>query len=110
MGSTGFAGNVEWWYFHAAAAVTWIALAAVVPVVLLVTDLPPGVLAVALFPFASALVLTLPAYYFDAQFLAAEGHPWAPRWRLYCLASLVLTPLVVAPVYLLQRHRHVGRP
>lgn len=50
-------------------------------------------------------------YYYEAKLLKKTPEvDWSPYWWLYMLATPFLTPFVVAPIYLLQRHRHVGVP
>lgn len=49
-------------------------------------------------------------YYSEAKLLARSDADWQPRWWLYVLATPFLSVFVVAPIYLYQRHRHVGIP
>jgi hypothetical protein len=49
-------------------------------------------------------------YYFDAKAIRSAGGEWVPTWWLYMLGHSLLSPAFVAPIYLVQRHRHVGRP
>ncbi|MFB6146639.1 MAG: hypothetical protein ABEJ08_03025 [Halobacteriaceae archaeon] len=102
---------VEWWYVHAAATVSWVALGMAGAFMVLVPRLATSlVVAFVMLPFASAIGLAVPAFYWDARELRRQGSAWRPRWRRYVVASLLLTPLVTSPVYLYQRHRHAGRP
>lgn len=48
-------------------------------------------------------------YYVEARRLEELGSDWQPNWIAY-LAVHVLLPFLAAPVYLLQRWRHVGVP
>lgn len=60
--------------------------------------------------FFVGAVLSLYGYYKEAQQLDERGSDWVPTWPLYVVGHLILSPIVVAPIYLLQRWRHIGIP
>ncbi len=66
---------------------------------------------VALLLFVVCAFSAFIGYYLEAK--AATRTPdvdWTPTWWLYMLATPFLSPFIVAPIYLMQRHRHVGVP
>lgn len=56
-----------------------------------------------------AYVVGAIGYYVEARRLEERGADWQPNWIAY-LAVNVIVPVVVAPLYLVQRWRHVGLP
>jgi len=60
--------------------------------------------------FLAAAFFALYGYYKEAQQLDEQGSEWVPTWPAYAIGHVVLSPIVVAPVYLLQRWRHIGIP
>jgi len=72
---------------------------------------------------AAALLIAVPAVAFfvgaflslygydkEAQQLDEQGSEWVPTWPAYAIGHVLLSPIVVAPIYLLQRWRHIGIP
>lgn len=53
-------------------------------------------------------LVSLGTYYVEASRLKDANAPWVPAWWLYAIGHILLSPFVVAPVYLLQRWRHIG--
>lgn len=60
-----------------------------------------------LFP---AMIWSLVGYYYDAKALGDAGANWTPLWYLWAGAHLLLTPLLVVPVYLVFRTIQTGTP
>ena len=59
-----------------------------------------GVLALPILYFA---LWSLVGYYRDAQDLKATNADWVPRWRLWAVAHLIFSPMIVGPVYYWRR-------
>jgi len=57
-----------------------------------------------------AAVLSLYGYYKEAKQLKEQNSDWVPHWGLYVVGHIILSPLIVAPIYILQRWRHIGVP
>ena len=104
------------WYFHAFFIVVWptvilggggvLAVEAVFPSVAEVAVRAGGVLlfgATILAAFGS-----LVGYYEEAKHFRETGSEWVPTWWAYTAAHVLLTPVIVAPMYVVQRWRHVG--
>lgn len=60
--------------------------------------------------FALLALWTFIGYYFDAKHLRAEESEWAPVWWFWMIAHSVLSPFIVAPVYLWVRTKRTGMP
>lgn len=48
-------------------------------------------------------------YYYDAKALRREDAPWVPTWWVWAACHLPFWP-VVAPLYVIERHRRIGLP
>jgi hypothetical protein len=102
--------ETRWWYCHVAGVLLW-------PVglfMLLLAGLGDiGALIGVVLVLPLALMAGLGGflgYYFDAKAIGRSSVEWSPLWWLYMLAHFILSPMLVAPIYLIQRHRHVGEP
>lgn len=61
--------------------------------------------------FAAVTISAWAGYYYEAKLLRQTPDvDWSPWWWAYMIATPILSPFVVAPIYLIQRHRHVGVP
>lgn len=91
------------WYFHAAVVALWPAMIALT-VVQASAEAWGAVAVVGLVAMAGSLV----GYFEEAKHFTAAGSEWVPRWKLWTAAHVVLSPLVAAPLYVVQRWRRVG--
>lgn len=55
-----------------------------------------------------ATVGGLIGYIAEAKLLREAGSAWVPTWPVYVVAHLLISPFLTAPIYLIQRWRHVG--
>lgn len=65
----------------------------------------PAIIALPICTFGS-----LYGIYKESKMLSAAEHDWVPHWFSYLLFHFIIGPLVVIPIYLIQRRRHLGTP
>lgn len=102
------------WLFHAYFVLVWPAVLVgggvllALDVVLSSAAVPIGEAAGLLFFAATAIAAfgSFIGYYFEAERFRAADSTWVPTWWAYMIGHVLLTPFVVAPIYLLQRYRH----
>lgn len=55
-------------------------------------------------------VWALIGYYYDARALRNVNSSWVPRWYLWAAGHILITPLVITPIYLIRRTTKTGLP
>lgn len=103
--------NSRWYVAPLGVALLPVAVGLLFGVGYLVPALEPVFSVLVAAVFGTAIVggfLSFFAYFYEAKRLRDHDSSWVPRWRYYVLLQLIFTPLLVAPVYIYQRHRHVG--
>ena len=116
LSGEGTAIGSGWWLHHASlAAALWIGLP-VLAVVYVYGPASPLLQFLALHGMISlgfVVFVTvwgaLFGYYFEARALRRVGAEWVPSWPVWVGLHLLFWP-VVAPLYLLRRHRRIGVP
>jgi len=97
------------WYVYA----FWVAY---LPIAFLIVLLSVnGLIGIGLsFAIASLAVIFgiwgLVGYYYDAKHQKGHNANWVPQWYLWVIAHILLTPILIAPLYLLQRTLRTGTP
>lgn len=105
--------NARAWWFHAVFVLLWpavlvgAALAAFLPAV--VVESVSGAAIGGLTAVAIVAGLgSFAAYHADAKRLGERGSDWRPTWWAWIVGQLLLTPIVVAPLYVARRYQRVG--
>lgn len=106
----------RYWWFHAFFVAIIPAGVGLVALVALIETISPGLARLILIGGGILLIGAgifanfgaLAGYHAEAKLLRKAGSEWVPVWWVWIIAQLVLSPVLVAPVYLAQRWRHIG--